>query len=92
MCPLLSSKFAKLAILKIAKRLLADNKKPLEKIAPACEVGPVDTLQRTFRQETGTDSVFRRPKMSLLYRSSRNHSKKGEQKLRRKCRRLSGMQ
>ena len=60
MCPSLSSKFAKLAVLKIAKCLLADSEKPLEKIAAACEVGPVDTLQRTFRQETGTDSVFRR--------------------------------
>jgi hypothetical protein len=35
-----------------------------------------------------TDSFFRRPKMSLLYRLSRNHSKKMEQKLQRKCRRM----
>jgi hypothetical protein len=35
-----------------------------------------------------TDSFFRRPKMSLLYRLSRNHSKKREQRLRRKCRRM----
>src|SRR4029077_8077439 len=35
-----------------------------------------------------TDSFFQRPKMSLLYRLSRNHSKKMEQKLQRKCRRI----
>jgi hypothetical protein len=79
------AKFATKMRVKTTKRLLADNEKPLEKIAAECRFGSVDTMQRAFRQETGTDSLFQRPKMSLLYRLSRNHSLKMEQNLQRKC-------
>ena len=40
------------------------------------------------RSESDTDSFFRRPRVSLLYRMYRNCSKKMQKKLQRKCRRM----
>jgi transcriptional regulator GlxA family with amidase domain len=46
-------KFVTKMRLETAKRLLMDSEKSIDEIAAECGFGSVDTMQRSFRQETG---------------------------------------